>query len=59
MSLKQAALGEPLAVAVYSCIRTKITFGDTVLICGAGTMGLLSMVSAKMYGAQKVAIFGK
>ncbi|XP_033124071.1 sorbitol dehydrogenase-like [Anneissia japonica] len=54
VSLEEAALLEPLSVGVHACKRAGITLGQTVLICGAGPIGLVSMLSAKAMGAAEV-----
>ena len=49
---------EPLAVAVHALRRVNLTLGQTVLVCGAGTMGMMCMVAAKAYGASRVLMTG-
>ncbi|XP_015791345.1 sorbitol dehydrogenase [Tetranychus urticae] len=56
LRLDVAALAEPLAVSVHACNRAKVTFGQKILVCGAGTMGLLTFLTAKAYGASRIAI---
>lgn len=56
VSLEDGALLEPLAVAVHACQRAPIKLNDIVLVCGAGAVGLLSMLSAKAFGASHVII---
>ncbi|KAF7265769.1 hypothetical protein GWI33_020848 [Rhynchophorus ferrugineus] len=56
VDLEQGALMEPLAVSVHSCKRANITSGDTVLILGAGPIGLVSLMTARAYGAQTIVI---
>lgn len=48
------AFTEPLACVVNSINRTKINFGDDVLVIGGGTMGLLHVLLAKMKGARVI-----
>jgi L-iditol 2-dehydrogenase len=51
VSFRQAALGEPLAVAVHALLeRTKSRAGDVALISGPGCVGLLAMLLAKLQG---------
>lgn len=45
------SLTEPLACCVHSINKAKIEFGDTVVIIGAGVMGLFHAILAKMKGA--------
>ncbi|MDR1925720.1 MAG: zinc-dependent dehydrogenase [Planctomycetaceae bacterium] len=49
-----AALAEPTSCAVNSLSQCNIKQGDTVLIMGAGPMGLLNAVVAKAFGAGKL-----
>jgi len=56
VSFEEGALLEPLSVAVQACRRAKITLGDRVLICGAGPIGLVNLLTAKAMGAAKICI---
>lgn len=56
VTLEEGALLEPMAVAVHACQRAPIKLGDVVLVCGAGAVGLLSMLTAKAFGASHVII---
>ena len=56
VSLEEGALLEPLAVAVHACQRAPIKLNDVVLVCGAGAVGLLSMLTARAFGAAHVII---
>lgn len=49
---------EPLSVGVHACRRAGVTLGSTVLICGAGPIGLVNLLVAKAMGASKVCITG-
>lgn len=49
-----AALVEPLAVGVRACRVGGIAQGDTVVVCGAGSIGLLAIVAAREAGARQV-----
>ncbi|MDR1483863.1 MAG: alcohol dehydrogenase catalytic domain-containing protein [Planctomycetaceae bacterium] len=49
-----AALAEPTSCAVNSISQCKIKSGETVLIMGAGPMGLLNAVVARAFGAGKL-----
>jgi L-iditol 2-dehydrogenase len=49
-----AALAEPTSCAVNSVQQCHIQQGDTVLVMGAGPMGLLNAVVAKAFGAEKI-----
>lgn len=54
VSLEEAAMAEPAAVAVHALGRAGMKPGDTVLIIGAGPIGLLLGKWAEMHGAAKV-----
>lgn len=54
MSWEEAALVEPTAVAVYAAERGGVSAGDSVLVTGAGPIGMLAMLAAKAYGATKI-----
>jgi len=56
MSLEEGALMEPLAVGVHACQRAAVSIGKTVLICGAGPIGLVNLLTAKAMGASQVVI---
>ncbi|MDR2643293.1 MAG: alcohol dehydrogenase catalytic domain-containing protein [Planctomycetaceae bacterium] len=51
-----AALAEPTSCAVNAVSQCNIKQGDSVLIMGAGPMGLLNAVVAKAFGAGKLFI---
>lgn len=54
MSLDDAAMVEPAAVAYHGINRTRITPDDCVLIIGAGPIGNFAMQSAQALGAKAV-----
>ncbi len=56
MSLRAAALIEPTSCAVHGLHRLNPRSGDTFLIVGAGTMGLLLLQLALHGGASRVAV---
>jgi L-iditol 2-dehydrogenase len=59
VSLEAAALAEPFACVVHSVIdKTPICPGDTVVVQGPGTMGLMATQIAKSMGAGKVIVTG-
>lgn len=55
-SLLKGALAEPLAIAIHSVRRIKKCSNMRVLILGAGTIGILTAVVAKLLNAQVIAI---
>jgi len=56
LSLEEGALMEPLAVGVHACRRAGVCIGKTVLICGAGPIGLVNLLTAKAMGASEVVL---
>jgi len=56
MSLEEGALLEPLSVGVHACKKGGVRVGSTVLILGAGPIGLVTLATAKAMGASKVYI---
>lgn len=56
MSWEQGALVEPLAVAMHAVNLTPMQLLDTVVILGAGTIGLLTILVARMKGAGKIIV---
>lgn len=56
VSLDQAAMVEPIAVAVHALVRGGGAQGKKVLVLGAGTIGNLVAQSAKATGARAVMI---
>ncbi|PVH94748.1 GroES-like protein [Periconia macrospinosa] len=54
MSLEEGALIEPAAVAVHITRQAAVKPGDSVVVFGAGPVGLLCCAVAKAYGATKI-----
>ena len=59
LSFVAGALVEPLAVAMHAVNLTPIRLMDTVAIVGAGTIGLLTLMAAKLAGAGTVIVTDK
>jgi L-iditol 2-dehydrogenase len=53
-----AVLSEPFAVGVHGAMRSGLKFGDTVVVQGAGAVGLLTLVAAKASGAGRLIMLG-
>lgn len=49
-----AALIEPASVVLHGLYRTNLQLGDTVAVVGCGTIGLLAIKFAVLYGAEKI-----
>ena len=54
VSLQEGVLAEPLAVAAHAARMIGLKPGQTLVIFGAGTIGLLCGAVARMFGAKKV-----
>jgi L-iditol 2-dehydrogenase len=48
------AMCEPLSVGVHACERANVGAGSTVLVLGAGPIGLVCMLVARAIGARRV-----
>jgi L-iditol 2-dehydrogenase len=55
-NLEEASLIEPLACCVHSVKKARIDLGDTVVIIGAGTMGILHLILLNLIGARVVMV---
>lgn len=55
MTLRTAALAEPIAIGVHACRRGQVTDGDTVLVLGCGPIGLAALEVARARGARVLA----
>lgn len=51
ISWPTASMVEPLSVAMHALNRTPFDLLDTVVVVGAGTIGLLALVTARLRGA--------
>lgn len=56
VSFEEASIGEPLSTVVCGAEAVNIAPPDVVLIIGAGPMGVLHIMMAKLRGAQKVIV---
>ena len=56
VTLEEGALMEPLAVGVHACARGGVTLGSNVLVCGAGPIGLVNLLTALSMGAGTVVL---
>ena len=59
ISMDEGALIEPWVVGVYAVKRSGITVGQKCVIIGAGAIGILVFLAAKLAGAVKICIVGK
>lgn len=56
MSFEQGALLEPLSVALAGMQRANVQLGDPVLVCGAGPIGLITLLCCSAAGAEPIVI---
>ncbi|XP_068622687.1 sorbitol dehydrogenase-like [Battus philenor] len=54
VSLEEGAAIQPLAIALHACNRAGITLGSSLVILGAGPIGVLCAMTAKAMGAAKI-----
>lgn len=54
VSFEQAAMVEPVSVAVHAVDRTRVTLGDTAVVVGAGMIGLLVVQALRAAGCGKI-----
>lgn len=56
MTWEEGSLLEPLSVALAGIDRSNLRLGDPLLICGAGPIGLVSLLAAHAAGAAPIVI---
>ncbi|MCL2034396.1 MAG: NAD(P)-dependent alcohol dehydrogenase [Oscillospiraceae bacterium] len=56
ISAKEGALVEPLAVGIHSARQGGVTLGSSVVILGAGCIGLMTLLACKAFGAVDVTV---
>lgn len=56
LSMKEAAMIEPMAVGVWSCHQIELKAGESVLILGGGPIGLISAMVAHAKGAGDITV---
>ena len=54
VTFEQAAMLEPMAVAVHAIRQSKVKPGDSVAVCGLGTIGLLIVMFLRDMGIETV-----
>lgn len=58
VSYKQAAMLEPLSVAVHAMSRVPVMQNDTVTVCGLGTIGMLIVMLLQERGIENLLLIG-
>ncbi|MFA9500741.1 zinc-binding dehydrogenase [Mannheimia sp. E30BD] len=56
MPVHELSLAEPLTISLHAIHRTKVQSGEHVAIIGAGAIGLMAALVAKVYGATPILI---
>lgn len=56
ITYEEGALLEPLSVALAGVDRSGLRFGDPLVICGAGPIGMVSLLAAHAAGAAPIVI---
>ena len=56
VSSAEAALSEPAACALHGVLRSGVQAGDTVVIVGAGTIGLLAVGLFSLYNPERLIV---
>jgi (R,R)-butanediol dehydrogenase/meso-butanediol dehydrogenase/diacetyl reductase len=56
LSFRSAAMVEPLVVGLHGIRRARFQAGDTALIMGAGTIGLVTLLWARFAGAGTIVV---
>ena len=59
LSYSEAAMLEPLACVVYGLEQVRLKKEDTVLVIGAGPIGLLHVMVTRVLGAGKIIVSGR
>lgn len=56
VSTRAGAMMEPLSVGYHAAQRGKAGFGKNIVILGAGCIGLMTLMSCKIFGAQDITV---
>ena len=56
ITLGEIACAEPLSIGLHAIFRAGSVLGKTVLITGAGTIGCMSIMAARIAGAAKIIV---
>ena len=57
VSFRQGAFFEPATVALHGLERTNYVGGRTVAVLGGGTVGMMTLQWAKIFGARQIVVF--
>ena len=56
MSFENGSMLEPLSVALAAMERSGVKLGDPVLVCGAGPIGLITLLCCRAAGAEPIVV---
>lgn len=56
IGLMEAVMVEPLSVGVHAVRLADVRPGETVVVCGSGTIGLMCAAVARQFGAHRVVV---
>ena len=56
ISTKEGALIEPLSVGLHAANQGNVQLGDSVVILGAGWIGLVTLLACKAHGASDITV---
>ncbi|MCR4436021.1 MAG: NAD(P)-dependent alcohol dehydrogenase [Clostridiales bacterium] len=56
ITTKEGALIEPLAVGMHAANQGNVKLGDSVAILGSGTIGLVTLLACKAFGATDITV---
>lgn len=56
ISTKEGALVEPLSVGMHAAKQGNVKLGDSVVILGSGTIGLVTLLACKAFGATDITV---
>ncbi len=55
---RTAVLAEPFAIGTHAVMRAAVQLGDSVIVQGAGAIGLMVLICARLSGASQIIVIG-
>lgn len=56
MTYEEGAALEPLCVGLHAVLRASVSIGESIAILGCGTIGMMTLISAKIGGPGKIIV---
>ncbi len=56
--VRTAVLAEPFAIGTHAVMRAEMQLGDSVIVQGAGAIGLMTLICARLSGASQIIVIG-